>query len=198
MNWKLPIVFWTMSTNPTKPTTTTSTTPSVAATAVPSVEPPPTITNEPFKGIEVIQVPDKNKPGETNFAIQIHPIECLKFLTKWMKEYNVMGTLKEWAAQVDWKAQVWTPLKDWSKEQDWKKLRKEVKEGLDEVDWKQVKKDVKDDLQTVDWKQVRKDVKDSLNEVDWKEVRQERTKSTGRKSSRTLRRLLILHKSRRA
>lgn len=167
MQWKLPFVLYTTmsSSNPTAKNTKEDN----ADVAVPVIIAP----QQPeFKGIQVVEVTDK-KTEAPAVAIQIRPIECAKSVLKWMKQYNVMQTLKDWASSIDWNAEVWTPLKLWSKEQDWDELKKEVKEGMDEVDWKQVRKDVKDEMKKVDWKEVRRDVKDSMKEVDWKEVRQQ-------------------------
>jgi len=163
MQWKLPFVLWTMkSSNSVKSTATD------VPTAVPAAQP---ISAQEL-GIEVIEIANKDT-GQPEIAIQIRPIQCFKFFVKWMKQYDVAGTLKEWAASIDWNAQVWTPLKDWSKEQDWDNVKREVRDGLDKVDWKQMRKDARDEMKKVDWKEVRRDVKESLKETNWREVRQQ-------------------------
>jgi len=145
----------------------TATDPSIAIPAV-SV-PAPT----EFKGIKVIEKKSEDPKQPAGFAIEIHVFDCLKSTLLWWKEYNVGKTLKEWAAQIDWKNEVWKPLKIWAKETDWKKVRSEVKEGVDSVNWKEVRQQTREGLGQVDWKQVRKEAHEGLQTVDWKKVREE-------------------------
>jgi len=142
----------------------TATEPSIAIPAV-SV-PAPT----EFKGIHVVEKKSEDPSQPAGFVIEIHVLDCLKSTLQWWNEYNVGKTLKVWAAQIDWKNQVWKPLKIWSKETDWEKVRREVKEGVDSVNWKEVRQQAKEGLERVDWKQVRKEAHEGLQQVDWKKV----------------------------
>lgn len=135
-----------------------------------SVKEPSQLEAPPF-GIEVCSIKVLDKKTQTMqdaFVLKISPVLFLRDLTRWMKQYQVGTTLREWAKQVKWKEQVWQPLKDWFKTIEWKdEVWKPMKEGMDEVDWKDVRKEVKQGMKEIDWEEVRKAVK----EVDWKELR---------------------------
>lgn len=125
-------------------------------------------------GVEVVTMDKQNQPA---FAIKIDCFVLFKSLLKWIKEYEVLKTVRQWSAQVDWRGQVWRPLKSWIQETDWTQVRRQVKEGLNEVDWSEVREEVKKGLSEVDWKEVRKEVKEGMQEVDWKKTRREVSES---------------------